>query len=149
MQYATWFVRLIYAAWLIPAGLNHFYQLYPQPTGDQPLSIELFAALRDSRLFDIVKAVELIAGVAILTGFYMPLALVLLMPVSFSVWYWDVPLQGWDSSSARYGWAILSCNVFLCLAHIRSYRDLFAMRAKPQLPAFLGGFRADRAEAQS
>lgn len=138
MKYAVWFVRLIYAAWLIPAGLNHFYSLYPQPLGNQPLSIELFAALRDSHLFDLVKAVELVAGIAILTGWYLPLALLLLMPVSVNVWYWDVPLQGWDSGSARYGWAILGCNVFLCLAYLRSYRDMLAPRAQPSLPAFLG-----------
>ena len=62
MKYAVWFVRLIYAAWMIPAGLNHFIRLYPQPIGNQPLSIEVFTALLDSGLFTLVKAVELLAG---------------------------------------------------------------------------------------
>ena len=39
MRYAVWFIRLIYAAWMIPAGLNHFIRLYPQPTGNMPLSM--------------------------------------------------------------------------------------------------------------
>ena len=55
MKYAVWFVRLVFAAWMIPAGLNHFVPLFPQPIGTQPLSQELFLALFDSHLFDLVK----------------------------------------------------------------------------------------------
>ena len=134
MKYAVWFVRLAFAAWMIPAGLNHFFPMFPQPLGNQPLSRELFIALRDSHLFDLVKAVELIAGLALLTGRYVPLALVLCMPVSFCVWYWDTALQGWWSVSAIYGWAVLSCNVLLCLAYLDSYRAMFTLRATPRLP---------------
>lgn len=132
MKYAVWFVRLVFAAWMIPAGLNHFVPLFPQPLGNRPLSTELITALLDSHLFDLTKAVELLAGLAVLTGFYVPLALVVCMPVSFCVWYWDVPLQGWGSLSAIYGWAVLLCNLFLCLAYFESYRSLFALRAAPR-----------------
>ncbi len=74
MRYAVWFVRLIYAAWMIPAGLNHFIRLYPQPTGNEPLSIGVFTALLDSGLFTFVKATELIAGIAVLLGIRLPLS---------------------------------------------------------------------------
>lgn len=134
MKYAVWFVRLLFAAWMIPAGLNHFIPLFPQPLGNEPLSRELFLALFDSHLFDLVKAVELIAGISVLTGFYMPLGLVLCMPVSFCVWYWDTPLQGWGSRSSIYGWAVLLSNVFLCLAYVRSYSAMFALRSMPKWP---------------
>lgn len=134
MKYAVWFVRLIFAAWMLPAGLNHFIPLFWQPEGNMPLSKELFTALFDSGLFGLVKAVELIAGIAVLTGVYAPLALALCMPVSFCVWYWDTPLQGWGSVSSIYGWAVLLSNIFLCLAYLKSYRRMFALRATPRLP---------------
>jgi hypothetical protein len=89
-------------------------------------------ALIDSHLFDLVKAVELIAGVCVLTGFYAPLALLVCMPVSFCVFYWDAPLEGWGSRAALFGYATLLCNVLLCLAYIGSYRSLFTARAKPR-----------------
>jgi len=132
MKYAVWFVRLVFAAWMIPAGVNHFIPLFPQPMGNQPLSHEVIVALLDSHLFDIVKAVELIAGIAVLTGWYAPLALVVCMPVSFCVWYWDTPLEGWGSGASYYGSAVLLCNVLLCLAYIKSYRAMFAPFAKPR-----------------
>ena len=120
MKYAVWFVRLIYAAWMIPAGLNHFIRLYPQPTGNQELSTGVFMALLDSGLFGLVKATELIAGLAVL-------------PVSFTVWYWDTELQGWWTGSAVYGWAVMGCNLALCLAYIDSYLPMFARDARPHL----------------
>ena len=132
MKYAVWFVRLVFAAWMIPAGLNHFVYLFPQPMGNQPLSTELITALLDSHMFDITKAIELLAGLCVLFGFYTPLALIVCLPVSFCVWYWDVPLQGWGSASAIYGWAVLLSNLFLCLAHFESYRSMFAVRSTPR-----------------
>ena len=132
MKYAVWFLRLVFGAWMVPVGLNHFYPLFPQPMGSQPLSHELIVALLDSHLFDIVKAVELIAGICVLTGFYTPLALVVCMPVSFCVFYWDTPLEGWGSLASVFGGTVLACNLFLCLAYIRSYRSMFALRSRPR-----------------
>lgn len=134
MKYAVWFVRLVYAAWMVPAGLNHFIRLYPQPIGNEELSIAVFTALLDSGLFTLVKAVELIGGLMLLFGIRVPLALILVLPVSFTVWYWDTELQGWWTASAVYGWGVLGCNVALILAYWDSYRALFADRARPRLP---------------
>ncbi len=132
MKYGLWFVRLLFAAWMIPAGLNHFIPLFPQPMGSKPLSHELIVALLDSHLFALVKAVELIAGISVLTGFFTPLALIVCMPVSFCVFYWDTPLEGWSSRAAIFGSAVLICNVILCLSYIRTYRSMFALRAVPR-----------------
>jgi len=130
MKYAVWFVRVLFAAWMIPAGLNHFLPLFPQPMGSQPLSMELIVALLDSRLFDIVKAVELIAGIFVLFGFYTPLALLICLPVSFGVFYWDAPLEGWGSRAATFGYATLLANVLLCLAYGKYYKPMFTLRTE-------------------
>jgi len=149
MKYAVWFVRLILAAWMIPAGLNHFYELFPQPMGSRPASTEVITALLDSGLFGIVKAVELLAGLALLFAFRVPLALIVLLPVSFNVWYYDAPLEGWWTMSAVYGWAVLLSNLFLCLAYFDSYRGLFAVRATPRAPASAAAPPMAEAEARS
>jgi len=100
--------------------------------GNQPLSTELITALLDSHMFDITKTVELLAGLCVLFGFYTPLALIVCLPVSFCVWFWDVPLQGWTSGSAIYGWAVLLSNLFLCAVHFEYYRPMFALRSTPR-----------------
>ncbi|MCB2066345.1 MAG: hypothetical protein KDE15_06860 [Erythrobacter sp.] len=134
MRLAVWWVRLVYAAWMVPAGLNHFVPLYPQPTGSQALSVGVFTALLDSGMFTLVKAVELLAGLMVLLGWRVPLALVMVLPVSFTVWYWDTELQGWWTASAIYGWAVLSCNVFLLYAYRAQYRSMWDGYAPPQVP---------------
>ena len=130
MKYPIWFVRLIFGAWMVPAGLNHFVPLFPQPQGTG-LSGEVFHALFDSHLFDVVKAVELLAGLSVLTGIYTPLLLVVCMPVSFCVFWWDNPLSGWGTSANAFGQAVLISNLILCVAYWKSYRSMFALRSTP------------------
>ena len=137
MRYAVWLVRLVYVAWMVPAGLNHFIPLYPQPGGANPLSDGVFTALLDSGMFTLVKAVELAAGLMLLLGWRVPLALVMVLPVSFTVWYWDTELQGWWSVSAVFGWAILGCNLFLLYAYRQAYRPMWEGYAEPQWPPAL------------
>jgi len=70
MKHVIWFVRFWYAAWMIPAGVEHFYHIFPQPgaNSSHPLAAEMLTALLNTHLFDVVKAVELITGVAVLFG---------------------------------------------------------------------------------
>jgi hypothetical protein len=131
MKYAVWLVRLIFASWMIPAGVNHFVRLFPQPMGSQPLSHELIVALIDSNIFDIVKTVELLAGVLVLSSAWTPLGLLLCMPVSFCVFWWDAPLEGFGSRAALFGYSVLACNLVLCLAFVRSYKAMFVLRSLP------------------
>jgi uncharacterized membrane protein YhaH (DUF805 family)/uncharacterized membrane protein YphA (DoxX/SURF4 family) len=128
MKYAVWFFRLLFASWMIPAGLEHFIPIFPQPLGSQELSMALFEGLRDSHLFDLVKFVELIAGLGVLFGYHTPLALVVCLPVSFNVFYWDAPLEGWGSGAARFGYGTLLTNAVLCLAYFRSYQPMCSLK---------------------
>jgi len=133
MKYVIWFVRCWYAAWMIPAGIEHFYHIYPQPgaSSPHPLAAEMLAALLSTHLFDLVKAVELITGVAVLFGYFTPLALLACMPVAFSVWWWDAPLSEWSTGSLVAGTRVLVSNVVLCLAYVASLKAMFTLRASP------------------
>ena len=131
MKYVIWAVRFWYAGWMIPAGLEHFYHIYPQPGSNSthPLAAEMLTALLNTHLFDLVKAVELITGLAVLFGFFTPLALLACMPVAFCVFWWDSPLSEWGTSSVIAGSRVLACNLLLCVAYIASLRPMFAVRA--------------------
>jgi uncharacterized membrane protein YhaH (DUF805 family) len=134
MKYAIWAVRFWYAGWMIPAGLEHFYHIYPQPGYDttRPLAHEMLFALLHSHLFDLVKAVELITGISVLLGLFCPLMLLVCMPVAFCVFWWDAPLSDWSSGSVLAGGRVLAFNILLSVAFIKSYRSMFALRSKPR-----------------
>jgi uncharacterized membrane protein YhaH (DUF805 family)/uncharacterized membrane protein YphA (DoxX/SURF4 family) len=131
MKYMIWVVRFWYAGWMIPAGLEHFYHIYPQPgaNSSHPLAAEMLSALLHTHLFDLVKAVELLTGLAVLFGFFTPLALLVCMPVAFCVFWWDAPLSEWNTSSVIAGGRVLASNVLLCVAYIASFRSMFVVRA--------------------
>ena len=135
MKYAVWLVRLWYAAWMIPAGLEHFIHIFPQPGyyTTRPLAHEMLFALLHSHLFDAVKAVELLTGIAVLLGFFTPLMLLVCMPVAFCVFWWDAPLSSWNFGSVMAGGRVLASNVLLCVAFISCYRAMFPLQAKPLL----------------
>ena len=130
MKYVIWVVRFWYAGWMIPAGIEHFYHIYPQPGAhsSHPLAAEMLTALLDTHLFDVVKAVELITGLAVLFGYFTPLALVACMPVAFCVFWWDAPLSEWSTGSLIAGSRVLGSNVLLCVAYIASLRSMFVLR---------------------
>jgi len=125
--------RLVFGAWMLANGANHYFiPLWTMPTGHERLAIQLMAALVHSGLFGVAMAIELVTGALILTGFFTPLALILCMPISFCVFYWDTPLEGWGSRAAIFGSAVLICNVILCLSYLSTYRSMFAPRSVPR-----------------
>jgi uncharacterized membrane protein YhaH (DUF805 family)/uncharacterized membrane protein YphA (DoxX/SURF4 family) len=134
MKYAVWLVRLWYAAWMIPAGLEPFIHIFPQPGyyTTRPLAHEMLFALLHSHLFDVVKAVELLTGIAVLLGFFTPLMLLVCMPVAFCVFWWDAPLSTWNYGSVLAGGRVLASDLLLCVAFFSCYRAMFALQAKPQ-----------------
>ncbi|MGH8219581.1 MAG: DUF805 domain-containing protein [Steroidobacteraceae bacterium] len=134
MKYAIWIVRFWYAGWMIPAGLEHFVHIYPQPGyyTTIPLQHETLFAFLHSHLFDVVKAVEMLTGIAVLLGFYTPLMLLVCMPVAFCVFWWDAPLSMWNWGSVVAGGRVLASNVLLSVALISCYRPMFPLRSKPQ-----------------
>jgi uncharacterized membrane protein YhaH (DUF805 family) len=133
MKYVTWTVRLWYAAWMIPMGLEHFYHIFPQPGYFSPIPLQhetLFAFLH-SHLFDAVKAVELLTGIAVLFDFYAPLMLLVCMTVVFNVFWWDAPLSHYHTGSVIAGGKVLISNILLSIAFFSCYRAMFTLRAKP------------------
>jgi uncharacterized membrane protein YhaH (DUF805 family) len=81
----------------------------------------LIVALIDSHLFDIVKAVELIAGALIMAGVVVPAALCVVMPVSTCALYWSVMLEHRPMGDVL-ALVAFALNGLLMLAHLQYYR---------------------------
>jgi uncharacterized membrane protein YphA (DoxX/SURF4 family) len=121
--------RLIFGAWMVAHGANHFFfSLWPEPTGHEPLAIQLMAALVHSRLFDVVMAIELVTGALILTGFFVPIALCVVMPISTCAMYWSVILDH-QPLGAVLALAAFALNGVLMLAYIDYYKGPLQRRA--------------------
>ena len=124
MKTALLLARLVFGAWLLASGVNHFaLALWPEPAGTQPLAIELMTALRDSHLIDVTYGIQLVAGALILTGIFLPFALCAAMPVSVGAAFWTVVLEH-QPLGAALGLLLVALNALLMFAYLDYYQGV-------------------------
>jgi uncharacterized membrane protein YphA (DoxX/SURF4 family) len=129
MKHLVLIARLIFGAWMLANGANHFFfSLWPVAIGHEPLAMQLMAALVHSRLFDVAMAIQLVAGALILSGFFVPLALAMVMPVLTCALYWSAILdhQPVGAVMALVGFIL---NGALMLAYVDYYREVLERHA--------------------
>ena len=121
--------RLVFGAWLLANGANHFFlHLYPEPTGHEPLAMQLMAALVHSHLLDVAMIIQLAAGALILTGFFVPVALCVAAPISTCAAFWAVVLEH-EPLGAVLALAAFALNGLLMLAYVDYYGGVLQRRA--------------------
>ncbi|MGV3554952.1 MAG: hypothetical protein ACO1OD_06820 [Croceibacterium sp.] len=133
------FERLVHAARVLFGvnfllnGINWWWKILPYPSiGDPPGGPPFVQAMIDTGfLFDGIKVVEVVTGLAILANRYVPLALAVAFPVTVAAWAVDIGLLGQSLRAQVMGWAVLTMNAFLMLAYFSSYRSMFERRASP------------------
>ncbi len=120
--------RLVFGAWMLANGANYFFTLWPMPTGHEPLAIQLMNAFLHSGLLGVAMTIELLTGVSILVGLFVPVALCVVMPVSTCALYWAAVLdhQPLDASLAVAAFAL---NGTLMLAYIDYYKGTLQRQA--------------------
>ena len=121
--------RLLFGALLLANGLNHFWLgMWSEPAGSTPLAAQLMGAFMHSGLTGVAMAIEGVAGVLLLTGLLVPLALCVVMPVSTCALYWAVVLEHGlpVSVSAVLAFAL---NGLLMLAYLPYYRGALQRHA--------------------
>lgn len=129
MKPALLTARLAFGAWMVLNGLNHvFGPFWPAPTGTEPLAVQLMSALRHIGLLDLAMGVQLVCGVLILAGVFVPAALCATMPISVCAAYWAVILEH-EPVGALLALVAVALNGLLMLAHLDSYRGVLERHA--------------------
>jgi uncharacterized membrane protein YhaH (DUF805 family) len=121
--------RLIFGAWMLASGANHFLvSLWPQPVGHEPLAIQLMASLLHSGLLGVAMTIQLVTGALILTGLFVPAALCVVMPISTCALYWSVILDHQPLGMVL-ALAAFALNGLLMLAYLEYYRGALQRQA--------------------
>ncbi len=107
-------------------GLNGFLNFIHQPPPANPLALQFFIAISSSHFATFFFAVQLIGGLLLLSGFYVPLALTLLAAEIYNILAFHLTLAPASIPPALVA-AVLWVLVFL------QYRDNFTgiLAAKP------------------
>lgn len=122
--------RVIFGAWMLANGLNHFFfALWTMPAGHEPLAAQLMSALMHSRLLDVAMFIELVTGALIVIGFFVPVALCVVMPVSTCALYWALILDH-QPLAALLAILAFGLNGVLMLAYIDYYAQMLQRHAE-------------------
>ena len=129
MKFAVIGARVLLGLIFVVFGLHGFFQFsfIPPPEMNEAAGSFMGALLGTGYFMIVVKVVELVSGLMILTGRFLPLGLILLAPVSVSILLFHTFLD-----QAGLGMAIFLVAMQLFLAW--SYRDSFSgvLQANPK-----------------
>ena len=85
MKLAVTIARYLLGLLFTIFGLNGFFHFIPQPPPSSALAMQFLTVMSESHYMVLVFLIQLIGGVLLLVGRYVPLALTLLAPVIVNI----------------------------------------------------------------
>jgi len=121
MNKAILVARILLGAVFLVFGLNTILQFLhmPMPTGDAGVYVGI---LFTHHFLNFVAALQIIGGLLLLVGRFVPLALVLLGPVIVNIILYHLLLE---PVGAAPGVVVTLLELFLLFAYRKSFRGLF------------------------
>jgi len=122
MRMAILIVRILLGAFMVFASVTYFFNLIEAeaPTGN--LLTFMTGVMASKYLLPLAKAVELIAGLSLLSGKFKKVSLLALLPISINIFLIHTVTQVSEDPVAM---VVLGANLFLMYAHWNSYKVLF------------------------
>jgi hypothetical protein len=128
MSWAVLVARVLVGVPFVVFGLNHFLHFLSMPTPEFPENaMKFISALIASGYMNVVKVLEVVGGVLVLSGRFAPLGLVILTPVAVNIALFDLLLVG----QPGLGVVLTGLCFFLVWALRAHFAGVFA--ARPQI----------------
>ncbi len=103
-KYFLLFCRVYLGAFNLASGINYFTLVWPQPIPADPVGAAYMNVTLHLGMFQLAKVVELVSGVCLVSNIFVPLALVLLFPITVNIFIMNTffsPLAHVAVSGAR------------------------------------------------
>src|SRR6266850_5228498 len=113
-------------------GLNGFLHFIPEPKTPMPEAAAAFAGglMKSGYMFPLIMGTQLLVGILLLMNRFVPLALLLIMPVLVNIIAFHVFLSPSASATAP-GAILMALELYLAWAYRGYYRSVLVARAKP------------------
>ncbi len=131
MRYVVLWVRVAFGAHALLSGLNYFFPILPLPPIDHSAAGPFVAEMTRIGLYDLIKVVEVGVGLCLIFNLFVPLALIVELPTTVSIFYLSVVVVG-AGRPLFTGWRELFYNGFLIAAYAGYYLPLLGARPRPQ-----------------
>lgn len=117
----TLVLRLLLGLIFTVFGLNGFFHFLPMGTMPDPAMKFAMAMMDTGYLMTLVKGVEVISGILLLSGFFVPLAMLLLSPVIVNIFLFHAFLAPGNG-----GMIVPSLIIILQITLAYQYKETFA-----------------------
>ncbi len=128
MRIAVLVARILLGLIFAVFSLNHFVGFMPQPDLSPQGQQFIGALVGSGYLFTFLKVVELVAGLLLLVGILVPLALTLLAPIVLNIFLFNLFL---DSGGLPIGVVVVVLELFLAYAYRDSFKGILNPGAQP------------------
>lgn len=124
MKVSIIIVRILIGIFMLFASITYFFHLVPEPifTGNMKTFNEGLSASK--YLMPLAKSVELIAGLTIISGKFIKIGVVILVPVSLNILLINIFLMPEGIPIAAF---LFLGNLFLIYSNWNSYKHLFTL----------------------
>lgn len=119
--------RYLLGVLLLVLGLNGFLGFIPQPS-PPPDGGAFMGALADGGVMPVVKAFEVVVGALLLAGRFVPLALVMLVPITVGIVLYHLRF---DPATGGGAYLVAVLHVVLLWGYHAHLLPLLAPRAEP------------------
>jgi putative oxidoreductase len=129
MKIASIVARYLLGLMFVVFGLNGFLNFIHQPPPPNPLAIQFFVAISSSHLAAFFFAVQLIGGLLLLSGYFVPLALTLLAAELYNILAFHLTL-----APASILPALVACVmwVLVFVQYHESFKGILAAKPAPK-----------------
>lgn len=129
MRYLVPAARILLGLIFTVFGFNFFFHFIPQPPPPPAAGAFAGALFATGYLFYLLKTVEILSGLALLAGVFVPLALTLLAPVVVNILFFHAFLA---PSGLALALVLLVLELFLAWSYRGAFAPMLNPRAQPQ-----------------
>jgi uncharacterized membrane protein YphA (DoxX/SURF4 family) len=127
--------RILLGLVFLVFGLNGFLQFLPQPPLPEPAGAFMGALAATGYMFPLIKGTEVVAGLMLLGGRFVPLALVLLAPVVVNIVAFHVVLAPANMGLVA---LVLALEIYLAWAYRGAFAGVLKAHAQPAVATGTG-----------
>ena len=126
MKTATFFIRTIIGLVLIYLSLSYFFHLSPELTNNEDFKAFNLGLVAAVYVMPMIKTIELLCGISYLSGQYVTLSNLIILPVSTNILFINFFLNQNGIPLALF---VFLGNLFLIYKHSKNYKSLFTRKS--------------------
>ena len=125
MKIAIIIIRTLIGLLLLFASVSFFFKLAPEPEATGNFKAFNVGLVASTYLIPLAKSIELLCGLAFVTGRYVTLANILILPITLNILFINFFLSPEGIPIAVF---LFFGNLFLIYSHWENYKGLFVAK---------------------